>query len=56
MSDSLYERDVLAWPEHQADLLRRLSREEQVNDVDWANVAEGSRMLAFPNCTRPRTS
>jgi hypothetical protein len=38
--DSLYERDVLAWSEHQADLLRRLGRGERVNDVDWTNVAE----------------
>jgi hypothetical protein len=40
MPDGLYERDVLAWSEHQADLLRRLARGERVNDVDWAHVAE----------------
>ena len=40
MRDSLYDRDVLAWSEHQADLLRRLGRGERVNDVDWAHVAE----------------
>jgi len=40
MSDGLYERDVLAWSQHQADLLRRLARGERVNDVDWAHVAE----------------
>jgi Domain of unknown function DUF29 len=40
MPDSLYERDVLAWSQHQADLLRRLGQGERVNDVDWANVAE----------------
>jgi Domain of unknown function DUF29 len=40
MPDSLYERDVLAWSQHQADLLRRLGRGERVNDVDWENVAE----------------
>ena len=40
MSDDLYERDVLAWSRHQADLLRRLGRGERVNDVDWARVAE----------------
>jgi hypothetical protein len=38
--DGLYERDVLAWSQHQADLLRRLGRGERVNDIDWANVAE----------------
>ena len=40
MPDGLYERDVLAWSQHQADLLRRLGRGERVNDVDWANIAE----------------
>lgn len=40
MPDDLYERDVLAWSEHQADLLRRLARGERVNDVDWEHVAE----------------
>jgi hypothetical protein len=40
MPDSLYERDILAWSQHQADLLRRLGRGEPVNDVDWTNVAE----------------
>jgi hypothetical protein len=40
MPDSLYEHDVLAWSEHQADLLRRLGRGERVNDVDWTNLAE----------------
>jgi hypothetical protein len=38
--DGLYERDVLAWSQHQADLLRRLGRGERVNDIDWANVVE----------------
>jgi Domain of unknown function DUF29 len=40
MSDDLYERDVLAWSESQAALLRRLARGERVNDVDWAHVVE----------------
>ena len=40
MPDGLYERDVLAWSQHQADLLRRLERGERVNDVDWTNVVE----------------
>lgn len=40
MLDSLYERDILAWSQHQADLLRRLGRGERVNDLDWAHVAE----------------
>jgi len=40
MPDDLYDRDVLAWSAHQADLLRRLARGERVNDVDWAHVVE----------------
>jgi len=40
MPDGLYERDVLAWSQHQADLLRRLGRGERVNDVDWSQIAE----------------
>ena len=40
MPDGLYERDILVWSEHQADLIRRLGRGEPVNDVDWENVAE----------------
>jgi hypothetical protein len=40
MPDDLYERDVLAWSEFQADLLRRLARGERVNDVDWDHVVE----------------
>jgi hypothetical protein len=40
MPDGLYERDILSWSEHQADLLRRLARGERVNDVDWAHVVE----------------
>jgi hypothetical protein len=40
MPDGLYERDVLAWSQHQAELLRRVGRGERVNDVDWGHVAE----------------
>ncbi len=40
MPNDLYDRDVLAWSEHQADLLRRLAREEHVSGVDWENVIE----------------
>ena len=40
MSDDLYERDILVWSEHQADLIRRLARGERVNDIDWDHVAE----------------
>jgi hypothetical protein len=40
MQDDLYDHDVLAWSEHQADLLRRVARGERVNDIDWLHVAE----------------
>jgi len=40
MPDDLYERDVLAWSEHQAALLRRAAGGERVNDIDWMHVVE----------------
>ena len=40
MPDDLYDRDVLAWSEHQATLLRRVARGERVNDIDWTHVVE----------------
>jgi hypothetical protein len=41
MPDGLYERDALAWADHQATLLRRLAAGEGVNEaVDWPNVIE----------------
>jgi len=40
MQDDLYDRDVLAWSQHQASLLRRAARGERVNDIDWAHVVE----------------
>ncbi len=41
MPDSLYEQDMLAWTEQQADMLRRLVAGEQVNEaIDWPNVIE----------------
>jgi hypothetical protein len=40
MPDDLYDRDVLAWSEHQAMLLRRAARGERVNDIDWTHVVE----------------
>ena len=40
MPDDLYERDILTWSEHQADLLRRVARGERVNNVDWAHVVD----------------
>jgi hypothetical protein len=40
MLDDLYDRDALAWSEHQAGLLRRVARGERVNEVDWEHVIE----------------
>ena len=40
MPDDLYDRDILTWSRHQADLLRRLGRGERVNGIDWAHVVE----------------
>jgi hypothetical protein len=40
MPDDLYDRDVLAWSEHQATLLRRVAGGEKVNDIDWTHVVE----------------
>jgi Domain of unknown function DUF29 len=40
MPDDLYDRDVLAWSEQQAALLRRVARGERVNELDWEHVVE----------------
>jgi len=40
MPDDLYDRDILAWSEHQSGLLRRVARGERVNEVDWPHVVE----------------
>ena len=40
MPDDLYDRDILAWSQHQAELLRRVARGERVNDLDWEHVVE----------------
>jgi len=40
LKEDLYERDVLAWSEHQVALLRRAALGERVNDIDWAHVVE----------------
>jgi Domain of unknown function DUF29 len=40
MPDDLYDHDILTWSRHQAALLRRLSRGEPVNGVDWEHVVE----------------
>ncbi len=40
MPDDLYWDDTLLWSERQAELLRRLSAGERVNDVDWEHVIE----------------
>jgi Domain of unknown function DUF29 len=42
MTGDLYDRDVVAWSEQQAALLRRRAAGELVNDaeLDWPNIAE----------------
>ena len=41
MPDDLYERDILAWSQKQADLLRRLADGERVNALlDWPNLID----------------
>jgi len=41
MPDSLYEQDMLAWTEQQADMLRRFVAGERVNEaIDRPNVIE----------------
>ena len=40
MPEDLYDRDVLAWSEHQATFPRRVARGERVNDIDWTHVVE----------------
>jgi len=39
--DTLYDQDILAWSEQQANLIRRLAASDQLgNGIDWSNVAE----------------
>jgi len=40
MPDDLYDRDILAWSEHQSALLRRVANGERLNGVDWDHVVE----------------
>ena len=40
MPDNLYERDILSWSEHQADLLRCLARGEWAIGIDWEHVVQ----------------
>jgi hypothetical protein len=40
MPDDLYDQDILAWSEHQAQLLRRVARGEQVRNVDWDHIVD----------------
>ena len=40
MPDDLYDRDIFAWSQYQADLLRRVARGERVNDVDGEHVVQ----------------
>ena len=55
MPDGLYERDILSWSEHQADLLRRLARGERVNDVDWEHVVEEIEVVGLSQLNAVRS-
>ena len=44
MAMGLYDRDIVAWADQQADMLERLARGERVNDaVDWPHVIDEVR-------------
>jgi|SRR5580658_2549174 hypothetical protein len=40
MPDDLYDHDILAWSERQADLLRHVAGAERHDGVDWSHVIE----------------
>jgi len=40
MPDDLYERDILAWSEQQAALLRRVAAVEAHSGVDWSHIID----------------
>ena len=40
MPDGLYERDILAWSQQQAELIRRPGPGLRANDLDWENIAQ----------------
>jgi hypothetical protein len=43
MPDAPFGQDILAWSEHQASLLTRLSQGEQVAGVDWGRIIDQIR-------------
>ena len=46
MADTLYETDILAWSEREADLLERLRLGERLNtEIDWINLIDEVRDL-----------
>lgn len=52
MGASLYDTDILAWAEAQADRLRRMAAGERVNDLDWAHVIEEIEDLGLSELRR----
>ena len=40
MADALYDTDILAWSETQAELLSRIASGQRVTGVDWEHVVE----------------
>lgn len=55
MPDDLYDRGILTWSRHQADLLRRLARGEPVNGVDWTHVGAEIEDVGRPELNAVRS-
>ena len=53
---SLYDDDIYAWTQQQAEVLRRLAetRRDLPNELDLENVAEESRTRANRSCIGSR--
>jgi hypothetical protein len=52
MPDGLYDRDIVAWSDQQADSLRRLAAGERPNDLDLANIIEEIEALGSEQVNR----
>ena len=55
MPDDLYDRDILAWSEREAALLRRLAVGERVNNVDWPHLVEDIEDLGLSELNAVRS-
>jgi len=53
---SAYDSDIVAWPGHQARLLRRIAADENVNDqIDWPNVVDEVEAVGRSECSALRS-